>query len=75
VSFAVISLCVASQRVFIIIIIIIIVVVVVVYFVMTQSGNFWIHPRISYPHNWGRWVSAHKAALLSYLLRAIIGRP
>jgi hypothetical protein len=36
VSFAAITLCVASQRVFI----------VVVYFVMTQSGNFWIHPRI-----------------------------
>jgi hypothetical protein len=34
-SFAAITLCVASQRVFI-----------VVYFVMTQSGNFWIHPRI-----------------------------
>jgi len=32
-------LCVASQRVFI---------VVVVYFVMTQSGNFWIYLRI-YP--------------------------
>jgi hypothetical protein len=31
-----ITLCVASQRVFI---------VVAVYFVMTQSGNFWIHPR------------------------------
>jgi len=29
---------VASQRVFI---------VVIVYFVMTQSGNFWIHPRTS----------------------------
>jgi hypothetical protein len=36
-SFDAITLCVASQRVF--------VVVVVVYFVMTQSGNFWIHPR------------------------------
>jgi len=36
VSFAAITLCVASQRVFI----------VVVYFVMTQSGNFWIHPRV-----------------------------
>jgi hypothetical protein len=35
VSFAAISFCIASQRVFII----------VVYFVMTQSGNFWIHPR------------------------------
>jgi hypothetical protein len=34
VSLAAITLCVASQRVFI-----------VVYFVMTQSGNFWIHPR------------------------------
>jgi hypothetical protein len=34
-SFAAITLCVASQRVF-----------TVVYFVMTQSGNFWIHPRI-----------------------------
>jgi len=36
VSFAAIVLCVASLRVFI-----------VVYFVMTQSGNFWIHPRIA----------------------------
>jgi hypothetical protein len=35
VSFAAITLCVASQRVF----------VVAVYFVMTQSGNVWIHPR------------------------------
>jgi hypothetical protein len=33
VSFAAITLCVGSQRVFI----------VVIYFVMTQSGNFWIH--------------------------------
>jgi hypothetical protein len=40
VSFAAITLCVASQGVFIIV-----VVVVVIYFVMTQSGNFWIHPR------------------------------
>jgi hypothetical protein len=39
VSFDAITLCVAFQRVF--------VVVVVVYFVMTQSGNFWIHPRFS----------------------------
>jgi hypothetical protein len=36
VSFAAVTLCVASQWVFI----------VVVYFVMTQSGNFWILPRI-----------------------------
>jgi hypothetical protein len=37
VSFVAITLCVASQRVFI----------VTVYFVMTQSGNFWIHPRMT----------------------------
>jgi hypothetical protein len=43
VNFAAISLCVASQRVFIVIIVV--VVVVIIYFVMTQSGNFWIHPR------------------------------
>jgi len=34
-SLAAVTLCVASQRVFI----------VVVDFVITQSGNFWIHPR------------------------------
>jgi len=49
VSFTTITLCVASQRVFI---------VVSVYFVMTQSGNFWIHPRILY------WSS--EATLLLY---------
>jgi hypothetical protein len=37
VSFAAITLCVASQLVFI---------VIMVYFVMTQSGNFWTHRRI-----------------------------
>jgi hypothetical protein len=37
VSFVAITLYVASQRVFI---------VVRVYFIMTQSGNFWICPRI-----------------------------
>jgi hypothetical protein len=35
VSFATITLCVASEQVFI-----------VVYFVMTQSRNFWIYPHI-----------------------------
>jgi hypothetical protein len=35
VSFAAITLCVVSQRVFI---------VAIVYLVTTQSGNFWIHP-------------------------------
>jgi hypothetical protein len=38
VSFAAVILCVASQRV--------VVVVVVVHFVTSQSGNFWIQPRI-----------------------------
>jgi hypothetical protein len=37
VSFADITVCIASQLVFI---------VVSIYFVMTQSGNFWIHPRM-----------------------------
>jgi hypothetical protein len=36
-TFAAIILCVASQRMFI---------VVRVYFVMTQPGDFWTHPRI-----------------------------
>jgi hypothetical protein len=38
VSFAAITLCVGSHRVF---------VIVVVDFVMTESGNFWIYLRIS----------------------------
>jgi hypothetical protein len=42
VSFTAITLCVTSQRVFVVVVV---VVVVVVYFVMTLSGNFWIHPR------------------------------
>jgi hypothetical protein len=37
VSFAAVTPCVASQRVYI---------VVLVYVVMTQSGNVWIHRRI-----------------------------
>jgi hypothetical protein len=37
VSFAAITLCVTSQQV---------IPKVSVYFVMTQSGNFWIHPRV-----------------------------
>jgi hypothetical protein len=45
-SFAAITICVASQRVFVV------VVVVVVYFVMTQSGNFWIYPRIRMNVQW-----------------------
>jgi hypothetical protein len=41
VSFAAITLCVASQRVFVVV-----VVVVVFISLSTQSGNFWIYPRI-----------------------------
>jgi hypothetical protein len=41
VSFAVITLCVASQQVFVVV-----VVVVVFISLSTQSGNTWIHPRI-----------------------------
>jgi hypothetical protein len=40
VSFATVTLCVASQRVSIF---------VSIYFFMTQSGNLWIHPRKSIP--------------------------
>jgi hypothetical protein len=40
VSSAVITLCIASQRVF------------VVYFVMTESGNFWIYPRVIAVDEW-----------------------
>jgi hypothetical protein len=40
-SFASVTLYVASERVFIVV-----VVVVVVYSFSTQSGNFWIHPCI-----------------------------
>jgi len=51
VSFAAIILYASSQRVF--------TVVVVVYLVVTQSGNFWIHPRIpSRPHRFTPWVRA-----------------
>jgi len=42
-----ITLCVVSQRVFI---------VVVVYFVMTQSGNFWIYARL-FVHWTNTWKS------------------
>jgi hypothetical protein len=40
VSFAAITLCVASQQAFVV------VVVVVVYSVSTKSGYFWIHTRM-----------------------------
>jgi len=54
VSFAAISLCVTSHRV---------VIVVAVYFVMTQSGNFWILPCIiTHLRNFNRygiWFVSH----------------
>jgi hypothetical protein len=49
VSFAAIIPCVASQRVFII----------VVDFVMTQSGNFWIHTRITHLINFPVFMEPH----------------
>jgi len=47
VSFAAITICVASQRVFI----------VVVISLFTQSGNFWIHPRTNWQDNTKEYVS------------------
>jgi len=47
VSFSAITLCVASQRVFIVVVVVVVVIVVIVVISLsTQSGNFWIHPRI-----------------------------
>jgi hypothetical protein len=64
VSFAAITFCVASQRVFIL----------VVYFIMTQSGNFWIHPRI-WQFKWsvGRLVvsESEEAPLGKYLTNCL----
>jgi hypothetical protein len=50
--FAVITLCVASQRVVVVVVVVAAAAAaaaaaVAAYFVMTQSGNFWIHPRTS----------------------------
>jgi hypothetical protein len=59
VSFAAITLCVASQRVF---------VFVIVYFVMTQSGNFWIHHRILRNTLYGSYSSSILASLPSLTL-------
>jgi hypothetical protein len=56
VSFAAITLCVASQRVFII---------VVAYSVMTQSGNFWIHPRM-YSHLYNLTAAAATVKISEY---------
>jgi hypothetical protein len=47
VSFSAITLCVSSQRVFIVVVVVVVVIVVIVVIsLLTQSGNFWIHPRI-----------------------------
>jgi hypothetical protein len=46
VGFAAITLCVASQRAFIVVVVVVIIIIVVVITLLTQSGNFWIHPRI-----------------------------
>jgi hypothetical protein len=44
VNFAAITLCVASQQVFIFVVFVVIL-LLVIYFFMTQSGNFLIHLR------------------------------
>jgi len=46
VSFAVVTLCVASQQVFIVVDAIIII-IIIIYFVKTQSGNFSIYLRMT----------------------------
>jgi hypothetical protein len=73
VSFASVTLCVASQRVFIF---------VVVYFVtMTQSGNFWIHSRKLSVHlsthdvGWFQVVNQTKIHNLDFQPRPLITRP
>jgi hypothetical protein len=64
VSFAAITLCVASERVFIF---------VSVYFAMTQSGNFWIHPRILDLDVRWRWVVSFTSRLLYPGARFLVG--
>jgi hypothetical protein len=62
VSFAAITLCVASQRVFI---------VVSVYFVLTQSGNFLIHRRIKET----RWLLTCRHSLTQWRTLTVVSRP
>jgi hypothetical protein len=60
VSSAAITLCIASRRVFI--------VASVVYFLMTQFGNFWIHPRTNTnSRNW----QLNNYALKTYIVMLI----
>jgi hypothetical protein len=47
VSFAVVTLSVASQQVFIVVDAIIIIIIIIIYFVKTQSGNFSIYLRMT----------------------------
>jgi hypothetical protein len=49
VSFATVTLCVASQRVFLLFILL-----------STQSGNFWIHPRIVPEWRGAKSVASHR---------------
>jgi hypothetical protein len=63
VSFAAITICVASQRVFI---------VVGAYFVMTDSENFWMHPRMRRHvtrHTWRSVTSPTNFCIRIYRLR------
>jgi hypothetical protein len=63
VSFAAITLCVASQR---------LIPKVSIYFVTTQSGNFWIHPHISVPLIYVT-CSVH-LTFLQVIMRTIFGK-
>jgi len=65
VSFTVVTLCVASQRVFI---------GVSLYFVMTQSENFWIHSRIAITLRTGR-PGLESRQGLGILLFTTVSRP
>jgi lipopolysaccharide/colanic/teichoic acid biosynthesis glycosyltransferase len=48
VSFAAITLCVASQRVVVVVVVVVVVIIIIIIISLsTQSGNFWIHPRIT----------------------------
>jgi hypothetical protein len=78
VSFHAVTLFVTSQRVFI---------VVSIYFVTTQSGNFWIHPRICRPtvsqllHRFLRytsrciWMCVSHGSSVNIVTRLEDGRP
>jgi len=47
VSFAAITLRTASQRVFVVVVVVVIIIIIIIIITLsTQSGNFWIQPRM-----------------------------